>query len=181
MRVQNILEEYLFTASINFSSIHSRKNIDEYFDCLNVDHSHLSYHVAKSWVGCHYKETPELNSHNHNESNLGFVYYLNSDSTSDKFCAMQKENPNELVGGLFQTGQKNLLKGFNKYNCNFYTFTPTEGTVLIFPSSMYHKTLKVTERIADRIVIAGDIRITLNPQSPDYHQGTTHPSQWLEL
>ena len=94
---------------------------------------------------------------------------------------MQKENPNELVGGLFQTGQKNLLKGFNKYNCNFYTFTPTEGTVLIFPSSMYHKTLKVTERIADRIVIAGDIRITLNPQSPDYHQGTTHPSQWLEL
>ena len=53
-----------------------KKNIDEYFDCLNVDHSHLSYHVAKSWVGCHYKETPELNSHNHNESNLGFVIIL---------------------------------------------------------------------------------------------------------
>ena len=158
-----------------------KNNIDEYFNFLNVDHSHLSYHVAKSWVGCHYKDTPELNSHNHNESNLGFVYYLNSDSTSDKFCAVQRENPNELIGGLFQTGQKNLLKGFNKYNCNFYTLTPTEGTVLIFPSSMYHKTLKVTERVADRIVIAGDIRITLNPQSPDYHQGTTHPSQWLEL
>ena len=47
-----------------------KKNIDEYFNLLNVDHSHLSYHVAKSWVGCHYEDTPELNPHDHNESNI---------------------------------------------------------------------------------------------------------------
>lgn len=172
----------IFVHSKYQSFFHSLKNnIDEYFDSLNVDHSHLSYHISKSWVGCHYKDTPELNAHNHNEANMGFVYYLQSDSTSDKFCAVQLENPNELVGGLFETGQRNLLKGFNRYNCNRYTITPKEGTVLLFPSSMYHKTLKVTERVADRIVIAGDIRITLNNSSPDYHQGCTHPSQWLEI
>ena len=157
----------IFVHSKYQSLFHSLKNnINEYFNCLNVDHSHLSYHISKSWVGCHYKDTPELNAHNHNEANMGFVYYLQSDSTSDKFCAVQLENPNELVGGLFETGQRNLLKGFNKYNCNRYTITPKEGTVLLFPSSMYHKTLKVTERVADRIVIAGDIRICLLYTSP---------------
>ena len=157
-----------------------KKNIDEYFDILNVDHQKLSYQILKSWVGVHEKNTPELKTHNHNESNISFVYYLKSDDSSDKFCAVQKDNPNEVVGGLFETGQRNLIKGFNNFNCNYYTFTPVEGTILLFPSNMLHKTLKFTERGADRIVIAGDIGVTLKPGSC-YHQGTTHPSEWLEL
>lgn len=161
-----------------FQSI--KKNIDEYFETLNVDHNQLSYHIVKSWVGVHEKNTPELNAHNHNESNISFVYYVNSDDSSDKFCAVQTENPNEVVGGLFETGQKNLIKGFNNYNCNYYTFTPKEGTILLFPSDMFHKTLKFTERKTERIVIAGDIKVTLKPNSC-YHQGTTHPSQWLDI
>jgi hypothetical protein len=51
----------------------------------------------------------------------------------------------------------------------------------MFPSNVYHFTQKITERIGERIVIPGDIRITLKEDNPDYHQGSTHPSQWLEL
>ena len=162
-----------------FNSI--KKNIDEYFSEMNVDTSYLSYHIIKSWVGCHFKDTPELKPHHHNESNISFVYYLKSNSTSDKFVISQRDNRNEAVGGLFETGQRNLITLYNKYNCNYYTVTPKEGTILLFPSDTLHHTWKFTERYDERIVIAGDIRITLNQNNPEYHQGCTHPSQWLEL
>ena len=162
-----------------FNSI--KKNIDEYFSEMNVDTSYLSYHIIKSWVGCHFKDTPELKPHHHNESNISFVYYLKSNSTSDKFVISQRDNRNEAVGGLFETGQRNLITAYNKYNCNYYTVTPKEGTILLFPSDTLHHTWKFTERYDERIVIAGDIRITLNQNNPEYHQGCTHPSQWLEL
>ena len=159
-----------------------KKNIDEYMRHLNMDYTKLDYHIIKSWVGYHEKETSEIAPHYHNESNISFVYYLNTNETSDKFCVNQQNNRNEVVGGLFETSeQRNLLLGFNRYNCNYYTITPTEGTVVIFPSNVYHFTQQFTERIGERVVIPGDIRITLKKEYSNYHQGCTHPSQWLEL
>lgn len=159
-----------------------KKNVDEYMKHLNVDYTKLDYHISKSWVGYHKGDTPELKPHYHNESNISFVYYLDTNETSDKFCVNQKYNRNEVVGGLFETSeQRNLLTGFNRYNCNYYTITPTEGTVLLFPSNVHHFTQQFTERIGERIVIPGDIRVTLKKENANYHQGSTHPSQWLEL
>lgn len=77
--------------------------------------------------------------------------------------------------------KKNLITEYNKYNCNVYGITPIEGSIVIFPSKIGHFTQKISERKEERLVIPGDIRVTLNPQNPDYHQGSTHPSQWLEL
>lgn len=160
-----------------------RVHIDNYFNYLNVEYEKLDYHIIKSWVGCHFNdETPSIKPHTHNESNLSFVYYLKSDETSDKFCVAQQKNKNECVEDLFQTAiQRNLIKGYNKFNCNYYTITPKEGTVVIFPSNIGHFTQKFTTRKGERIVIPGDVRVTLKREYPDYHQGSTHPSQWLEL
>ena len=160
-----------------------KKNLDEYLDHLNVDSSLINYHIVKTWVGYHKdNDTPSISPHFHNESNISFVYYLKTDSTSDKFCVTQSSNSNEIAGGLFETAdKKNTLIGFNKYNCNHYLITPVEGTVLLFPSDTLHHTQKFTKRDDERIVIAGDIRITLRADNPDYHQGCTHPSQWMEL
>ena len=159
-----------------------KKNIDEYMKHLNVDYTKLDYHIIKSWVGFHEKDMPEIGPHYHNETNISFVYYLNTDNTSDKFCVNKQSNRNEVVGGLFETSeQRNLLLGFNRYNCNYDTITPVEGTVLLFPSNVYHFTQKFAERSGERIVIPGDIRVTLKKEYCNYHQGCTHPSQWLEL
>ena len=39
-----------------------RTHIDNYFDCMIVDHSKLDYHIIKSWVGYHKdNETPSVN------------------------------------------------------------------------------------------------------------------------
>ena len=160
-----------------------KNNLDEYLQHLNVNHNLINYHIVKTWVGYHKDDkTPSLPAHFHNESNISFVYYLKTDSTSDKFCVSQFNNRNEIAGGIFETSdQRNTLLGYNKYNCNFYTITPHERTVLLFPSNTLHHTQKFTKRNDERIVIAGDIRITLNPDNAHYHQGCTHPSQWLEL
>ena len=159
-----------------------KKSIDNYFYHLNVDYSKLDYHVTKSWVGYHNKKIPGLNLHNHNESNISFVYYLKSSDTSDKFCVSQSRNVNENTGGLFETSkQRNTIKGFNKYNCNNYTITPYEGSVLIFPSSTLHSTLKISEKEDERIVIAGDVRVTLKEEHYNHHQGSIHPNQWKQI
>lgn len=160
-----------------------KRNIDNYFIYLDIDYSKLNYHVVKSWVGYHADDsTPSVKPHTHNESNLSFVYYLKTDETSDKFCVAQERNKNECFEGMFQTSEhRNLITKYNRYNCNFYTITPHEGSVVIFPSNIGHFTQKYTTRVGERIVIAGDVRITLTEDRPDYHQGCTHPSQWKEL
>jgi len=160
-----------------------KNNLDEYMEHLNVNYNLFNYHIAKSWVGFHLDDTtPSVTPHYHNESNISFVYYLKTDDTSDKFCVSQQKNRNEFAGGLFETANvRNTLLGYNKYNCNYYTITPKEGTVILFPSNTYHFTQKFTERKDERIVIAGDIRVTLKKEYCNYHQGSTHPSQWLEL
>jgi len=103
-----------------------KKNLDEYLQHLNVNHNLINYHIVKTWVGYHKDdETPSIPSHFHNESNISFVYYLKTDTSSDKFCVSQSSNCNEIAGGLFETAdKKNTLFGFNKYNCNHYTITP---------------------------------------------------------
>ena len=160
-----------------------KNHIDNYFEYLNIDYKKLDYHIIKSWVGLHKDDdTPSVKPHNHNESNISFVYYLNTDETSDKFCIAQEKNKNECVGDLFMEAiQKNLITGYNRYNCNVYTITPIEGSVLLFPSNTGHFTQKFTERKSERVVIAGDIRVTLKAEYSNYHQGSTHPSQWLAI
>jgi hypothetical protein len=160
-----------------------KKNIDRYFYHLNVDYEKLDYHIIKSWVGCHFTdETPSIQPHYHNEANLSFVYYIKTDETSDKFVVQQKENNNQCVGGLFETAERhNLILGFNRYNCDFYRISPVEGSIIIMPSQTYHFTQKEMERKGERVVLVGDITVTLKEKYHYYHQGSTHPNQWETL
>lgn len=158
-----------------------KKSICRYLDLLEVDHKKLNISVTKSWVGYHNKDIPQLKPHSHNGADISFCYYLSSDITSDKFCLHSSENMNEVSGGLFETGKQfNIIKKFNKYNCENYTITPHEGTVIIFPSNLIHSTLK-KQNLTDRYVIAGDVKLCLKPEYNLYHQTMPHPSLWLEL
>ena len=162
-----------------------RKVFDEYFDTLNIEYEKLNYHICKSWVVYHKDDTaPPLAPHKHNEANISFVYYVNTDKTSDKFVVSQipDTNKNQVCRGFFDVAdERNLMRGFNKYNCNMYTITPKEGTCIVFPSETYHHTIKNVARESERVAISGDVRVTLKPDHFRHHQGCTHPSQWLEI
>lgn len=157
------------------------KCVKKYLDVLDVDHEKLNINVLKSWVGYHNKDIPQLKPHVHNESDISFCYYISSDESSDKFCAHNKSNINEVSSGLFETSDRfNMIKRFNKYNCEHYTITPYEGTVLLFPSSLMHSTLK-KDNLGDRYVIAGDIKLCLKEEYHQHHQGMQNPNLWLKF
>ena len=62
-----------------------KNNLDEYLQHLSVNHNLINYHIV--WVGYHKDdETPSIPAHYHNESNISFVYYLKTDTSSDKLC-----------------------------------------------------------------------------------------------
>jgi hypothetical protein len=158
-----------------------KNSICNYLDLLEVDHQKLSINFVKSWVGYHNKDIPQLTPHTHNESDISFCYYLSSDDTSDKFCVHNLNNMNEVANGLFETSNRyNIIKKFNRYNCDNYTITPHEGTVVIFPSNLPHSTLK-KQNLRDRYVIAGDVKLCLRPEFNLHHQAIPHPSLWLSL
>ncbi len=158
-----------------------KKCICNYLDLLEIDHEKLNINFVKSWVGYHNKDIPQLKPHIHNGVDISFCYYLSSDDTSDKFCVHSLNNVNEVSGNIFEPSNKyNLIKKFNKYNCQNYTMTPHEGTVIIFPSSLSHSTLK-KQNLKDRYVIAGDVKLCLKPEYNLHHQSMPHPSLWLSL
>ena len=158
-----------------------KKSICNYLDLLEIDHEKLNINFIKSWVGYHNKDIPQLKPHIHNGADISFCYYLSSDDTSDKFCVHSSNNLNEVSGNIFEPSNKyNLIKKFNKYNCQNYTMTPHEGTVIIFPSSLSHSTLK-KQNLKDRYVIAGDVKLCLKPEYNLHHQSMPHPSLWLSL
>jgi|TARA_B100000035_G_scaffold147801_1_gene126022 uncharacterized protein (TIGR02466 family) len=157
------------------------KCVRNYLDVLEIDHQKLNINVTKAWVGYHNKDIPQLKPHIHNGADISFCYYISSDESSDKLCVHNKDNMNELSKGMFETSDRfNLIKKFNKYNCESYTITPHEGTVVLFPSSLMHSTLK-RDNLGDRYVIAGDIKLCLKEYYNLHHQSVPHPSKWLSF
>ena len=157
------------------------KSIRRHLDLLEVDHEKLLINITKSWVGYADRDTPQLKTHMHNDSDLSFCYYITSDDTSDKFCFYNPTSWNEPSTGIFEPNEKyRLIKKFNKYNCDSYTVSPKEGTILIFPSKMQHSTLK-RKNIEDRYSLIGDVKLCLKPEYHRYAQSCPHPNLWLEL
>lgn len=157
------------------------ENVRQYLNVLNVDDSLLNVYVTKSWVNIHEQGLPNTKIHIHNCSDISFCYYLNCNETSDKLCFHQESNKNEVSEFMFQTtksGKYNLIKSYNKYNCNNYTITPIEGTVVLFPSSMLHSTLPFVERVGKRVSICGDITLTLKEDVVKCEYSRMDPSTW---
>jgi uncharacterized protein (TIGR02466 family) len=157
------------------------ENVREYLTVLDVEESHLDVHITKSWLNIHKEDLPDIKVHTHNCSDISFCYYLDCNETSDKLCFHQAKNPNEVSDFMFQTtksGKYNLIKKFNKYNCNNFNITPIEGTVVLFPSSLMHSTLQLTKREGQRVAICGDITLTVKEDYLKCEFSRLNPSLW---
>jgi hypothetical protein len=174
-----------------------RENFNFYIKTLGVDCTKVSYHVVKSWIDYKKPDSDEYDyvneirydmstepsiSHWHNHSDLTFVYYVCADETSDKFyLENQYGNQNDFDAILEASMTDNILTEWNKYNTKYHVVQPEEGTIMIFPSKLYHFARRFTKRIGDRIIIAGDIKVTSTIERSKQKQTATHPSLWREL
>lgn len=160
-----------------------QKNVKKYLDLLEVDHHKLNIYVTKSWVNVHRNDLPETKVHIHNCSDISFCYYINANETSDKLCFHQTKNSNEVSEFLFETSNQkyNLINKFNRYNCNNYTVSPIEGTLVLFPSSLLHSTMRQENFEGERISICGDITLTLKDEYLKCEYSRVDPSLWRKI
>lgn len=158
-------------------------NIKKYLEILEVDHSKLNIYVTKSWANVHRNDLPETKIHIHNCSDISFCYYLNSNNTSDKLCFHQTKNKNEVSEFLFETSNSKykLIKNFNRFNCNNYTVSPIEGTLVLFPSHLLHSTLRQENFEGERVSICGDITLTLKEEYLKCEYSRIDPSMWTKI
>ncbi len=85
-------------------------------------------YITASWL-CFNKTGDSHNKHNHGNSIISGVYYIDSDETDRLNFLAPKENP---LGLYIRT------KNFNLFNSpNWWLPTP-KGSVLLFPSSLFH-------------------------------------------
>lgn len=159
------------------------KNVRNYLRILDVDEQKLNVYVTKSWINIHRQDLPEIKVHNHNCSDISFCYYLNSNETSNKLCFHQTENKNEVSEFLFETSNQkfSLVKKFNRYNCNNFTVSPLEGTVVLFPSHMLHSTIRQEFVQGTRVSICGDITLTLKEEFIKCEYSRVDPSLWKKV
>ena len=159
-------------------------NVRQYLRVLNVDDSLLNVYVTKAWVNIHNNDLPNTKIHIHNCSDISFCYYINCSEESDKLFFHQTKNNNEVSEFMFETtksGKNNLITGFNKYNCNHYNVSPVEGTVVLFPSSMMHSTLKLDHENDKRVSICGDITLTLREDLDKCEYSRMDPTTWVRI
>ncbi len=159
-------------------------NVRQYLRVLDVEDQLLNVNITKSWLNIHKEDLPNIKTHIHNCSDISFCYYLSADETSDKLCFHQYKNSNEVSEFMFETtksGKYNLIKNYNKYNCNNYLVTPIEGTVVLFPSSMMHSTLQMQERFGERVSICGDVTLTLRTDYIKCEYSRVDPTLWRQF
>ena len=108
--------------------------IDDY--TINVLGEDASLHYTQSWLNIN---PPGASHHKHNHINsiLSGVLYLQTDETSGRFL-VHRHNTRTI---------KNKTKNFNKYNFEYLFFEPKQFDLYLFPSSLEHS---VEENLSSR-------------------------------
>jgi len=110
----------------------------EEFNIYNNEVLHYSneFKITTSWFT---KSLTDQKSdyHNHCNSMISGILYLNTDEKSGGVSFENFEN----------VRFKLIPKKYNIYNCLEYTFKPSNGLLIFFPSEVYHKILNNNSNI----------------------------------
>ena len=106
------------------------KKVDEYLysDCCISEE--ISVELVTSWVNLH-KKGDWGHLHSHYNSVISGVWYLSTTPESGEFII---HPDNKLFGNLLDLPRR----VYNEFNGDQYAFTPQNGDLLIFPSTMKH-------------------------------------------
>ena len=175
---------------------HREPDTDENVDLNDVrydlNNNGKSVEEIKEGLGVpNIRELPVI-AHWHQASDLSFVYYLSANETSDRLYIengyANQNNPDAFLETSYSHNNRvGFIKEWNKYNTRYHTFDPIEGSVIIFPSHLYHYARRFTMRKGYRVAVSGDVRIASSEVDYTYGtdmwspQVTTHPKFWKEL
>lgn len=155
------------------------QQLKEYVTGLGINANDFDYNVVKSWLNI----TKERDNpvHNHADAHVSFSYYVNipEDCQRDIVFINKEFHTNNLNNGMMPF---NVFE-WNYYNAGTWSFTPSEGSLFIFPATLKHHVSKTNGSITMhnsweeptktldevkqmRICIAGDILMTFKELQP---------------
>ena len=113
---------------------------------------HNDVYISRSWCVKHTKGD-WAGLHAHINSIWSGIYYLKCDDHSGNVVFEKSWGHDTCFTSTMQPDHM-----INHYNQNAFSFTPVEGTLLIFPSHLQHKVLE-SHSVKERYCIAFDVYI----------------------
>ena len=112
-----------------FSNLKKELNkiIKDYFEKVINSSNNLKPYITQSWLN-YTKENEFHHKHNHPNSIVSGVLYINCDKNFDKICFHKTQ---------YQTISPKV-KNFNLFNSNSWSFDVETYDVILFPSSLNH-------------------------------------------
>ena len=105
------------------------------YEVMKIDYNQAQIYITQSWVNRSVK-TEGHHDHYHHNSIISGVYYFNDSNT-------------DLV--LLSNPQHEILEinrsGYNLYNSTSYNIKPQAGRLILFPSSLRHRTETSEENV----------------------------------
>ena len=101
--------------------------VNDYFLKIVETSNEITPYITQSWLN-YTKESEFHHTHEHPNSFLSAVFYINADEENDKI-KFYKSGYNQM---------KLIVKNFNIFNSASWSFSVAENNILIFPSHLSH-------------------------------------------
>jgi hypothetical protein len=156
------------------------QHVYAYMGILGLRTDNVDIYVMKSWLVIHDDFNQSLPFHVHPESNISFVYYVQTTELSQSIAFENAVNQNALSQDIFNTSNPDVIKDdcmvveHNRFNFDYHAVPVREGMVVMFPGwrtrhgtqSVVNETNVPNEpdfKFQPRLAIAGDLKIVLRP------------------
>ena len=165
--LSELFEEIIFNAKIYVHDILKYKDI---FDFV----------ITKTWISRSRASYENIKWHTHSTSHISFSYYLNTPANSHTLKFANPINTNGLFDGLNKSDVKDGVAERNELNASTFFLNPTEGSLVLFPSSLEHCTKCPSNNFeGERLAIVGDITLVYKEDGTnDYSMGYINPKYW---
>ena len=144
----------------------------EYKDIFNVV-------ITKTWLSRARQAEDQIKWHNHSTSHISFSYYIDTPPNSHCIKFLNPHNFNSLFAGNNTSTIKSSIENYNEFNSSTFHINPKQGSIILFPSSLRHRTEKVSDSFkGERLAIIGDVILVLKENNLGYSQGYVNPKYW---
>lgn len=139
--------------------------------------------ITKTWLSRAQDVDQEIPWHIHSPSHISFVYYVNIPENSHSIQFSNKEKPNHIFPTVFSDdyvgSEMTMVKKYNDLNSEIFYLLPKEGTVVLFPSKLPHRTKSVSSKFkGERLAITGDVTLILKEEYLSFSNGYTNEKYW---
>ena len=149
-----------------------------YVNFLGIKNELFDYYVNKTWLSIIDEPGEHMVFHNHSNSDISFVYYLEVPENPDSISFKNVNKPNQLFLGMMDDSrpiEKTFFRERNDLNYNSFFIPPHEGLLIMWPGNLPHGTIQNPYsnelQKGRRNGIAGDISLVLKPGLNDFESG----------